>query len=828
MPHNLPLVDELLAAAPVGFALVDPDLRFVRINAALAAVHGRPPEAHMGRTVAEVLGPEGAETAAIMREVLESGRPALERELEGADGRRFLASYYPVGQPDRGPSGVGTVVLEITARSQAEAALRESRERLRIAQEAARIGTWEWEVGADRMSWSGTLGAAGDAAGAGGAPSTRSELLALVHPEDRAAVERALERTLDTGVDAEVEFRIPTTGGERWISTHARPRLDADGGRERVLGIAQDVSVRKWMELAERQARSLLDAIFENAPVGLGFLDTDLRYVRVNQALAELHGIPASRHLGQTPTEIVPALPGVVAKLSQVLGSGRPVTDWEISVDRPDAPAEGRHWLYNLYPVSEPGGQTIGVGLVLVDVTERRRTAERLTLMAAVGTLMDLPLSVDERMRRLALVLVPALGDVCLVERWEDGGVHDVAIAASDPGLAMRAGELGVAAAIDPARLDALVGSGPPVHALIMGEGQLEALARDPEHRDAFQALGARSALVLPLRSGGRPQGVIAVLALSERRRYGEADRSLAEEIGVRAALGLENARLYEDERAARRTAEQARERMVRLQSVTAELSRAAEPAGVAAALVGDGCRALAGVAAAVWRTGEEGRVSLLDADGPGTAAARATPDLALADAPPLAEALRTGASVEVPPGWGPAPVADIAANGAVAVPIAVAGGAPVGVLLVGFAAPAERSGEDSELALALGRLAAQALHRARLLGRERDDRRRAEEASKRFAFLAEVGAALDAPLGVTSASSAWRSSWSAGWRASASSTSWRRAASGAPPSPPIPRTAGGSSSAFPRPMPRARSAPWDGTGGRGSLPGCPTRCFAR
>src|SRR5262249_13848458 len=303
---------------------------------------------------------------------------------------------------------------------------------------------------------------------------------------------------------------------------------------------------------------------------------------------------------------------------------------------------------------------------------------------------------------------------------------------------------------IDPAGLDALIGSAPPVHALTVDEEHLDALARDPEHLDALRTLGTRSALVVPLRSGGRPQGVIAVLSLSGRRRYGEADRSLAEDTGVRAALGLETARLYEDERAARRAAERARERMVRLQSVTAALARAADPAGVAAALVGDGCRALGGVAAAVWRTGEErGRLSLLDRDGPGPAAAGAAPGLALADAAPLAEALRTEAPVELAPGRGPAAVADMAAGGAVAVPIAVEGEGPAGVLVVGFAAPAERPAEDRELALGLGRLAAQALYRARLLARERDDRRRAEEARERFALLAEVGAALDAPLGV-------------------------------------------------------------------------------
>jgi PAS domain S-box-containing protein len=747
--HNLPLVDELLAAAPVGFALVDPDLRFVRINAALAAVHGKPPEAHLGRTVAEVLGPEGAEVAAIMREVLRTGRPELEREIGGIGGRRFLASYYPVGNPHGGPSGVGAMVLEITARSHAEAALRESREQLRIAQDAARMGTWEWDVEADRVRWSGTLGAAADLPG-GAAPETWSELLALVHPEDRPTVERALERALETGADAEVEFRVPAPdGAERWINAHARPLGNAAGRPERVLGVAQDVSARKRVELAERRVRSLLNAIFDNAPVGLGFLDADLRYVRVNQALAEMHGVPAPRHIGRTPAELLPGMPDLFEHSKRVLASGRTVMDREISGETAAAPGERRHWLCNLYPV-ETRGERTGVGLVVLDVSDRRRTAERLALMAGVGTLMDLPLAIDERMERLAQVLVPALGEVCLVESWEDRAVRNAAVAASDPGLAARARELRERLAVDPVRLGEMLGTGPPVVVLDLTDEHIDMPTRDPDQLRGLRSLGARSVLVIALRSGGRPQGAIVLLSASDPHRYGEADRSLAEDIGVRASLGLENARLYEYERAARQAAERAQERAARLQAATAALARAADPAGVAAALVGEGRRALGGAVAAVWRMSEEGRLSLLDADGTGAATARPAAALALDQAGPLADALRSGAPIWVAPDDGPrpAPLVGLGPGGVVTVPIPVEGG-PDAVLAVGFADRADHAPDDRELAGALGRLAGQALHRARLLARERDDRRRAEEARERSALIAEVGAALDAPLGV-------------------------------------------------------------------------------
>ena len=86
---------------------------------------------------------------------------------------------------------------------------------------------------------------------------------------------------------------------------------------------AEDVLM---LRTRERDA-ALLDILFGSAPVGLAFLDEELRYVRVNGALAELHGVPAQAHVGRTVLEVVPGMdPGVVdcmRRRAAIMGRGR-------------------------------------------------------------------------------------------------------------------------------------------------------------------------------------------------------------------------------------------------------------------------------------------------------------------------------------------------------------------------------------------------------------------------------------------------------------------------------------------------------------------------
>jgi PAS domain S-box-containing protein len=137
------LLDTLLSSAPIGFDFVDRELRYVRINETLAANNGRSIAEHIGRTVREVL-PELADTVEpLLRQVIASGEPILDREVQGmtssAPGvpRIWRESLYPVRGSDGEVIGVGAIVTEITEHRRASA----EREQLLRAAEAAAART---------------------------------------------------------------------------------------------------------------------------------------------------------------------------------------------------------------------------------------------------------------------------------------------------------------------------------------------------------------------------------------------------------------------------------------------------------------------------------------------------------------------------------------------------------------------------------------------------------------------------------------------------------------------------------------------------------------
>jgi PAS domain S-box-containing protein len=146
-------------------------------------------------------------------------------------------------------------------------------------------------------------------------------------------------------------------------------------------------ALRGRLEQATAEARSasrtaeetlaLLDVIFDRAPVGLAFHDLDGRYVRINDHLAEINGRTQAEHAGRTIAEMLPGVPEAGVEVRRVAESGVPVTEMELRGETPADPGVQREWIASVWPVrAAAGGEVLGVGTVVFEVTDRR-AAER-------------------------------------------------------------------------------------------------------------------------------------------------------------------------------------------------------------------------------------------------------------------------------------------------------------------------------------------------------------------------------------------------------------------------------------------------------------------
>ncbi len=114
------------------------------------------------------------------------------------------------------------------------------------------------------------------------------------------------------------------------------------------------------------------ERVYAAAPVGLCYLDTELRYLYINEWLASINGLSVEAHLGKTIDEVLKDVAaGVVPQLRNVLETGEPIIDGRVEAETPAHPGESRHYMHNYYPDKNKDGTVVGVNCVVQDITER-------------------------------------------------------------------------------------------------------------------------------------------------------------------------------------------------------------------------------------------------------------------------------------------------------------------------------------------------------------------------------------------------------------------------------------------------------------------------
>ncbi len=132
-------------------------------------------------------------------------------------------------------------------------------------------------------------------------------------------------------------------------------------------------SHRALLHYAESLA--LLDALLAGAPVAVCFLDRELRYLRINQVLADINGLSIEEHLGRKFQEVLPEMAAEFEpQLQLVLDTGQPMLNVDIRGQTREEPTRQGYWLGNYYPVYNALDETIGIGVILADVTAAKQT----------------------------------------------------------------------------------------------------------------------------------------------------------------------------------------------------------------------------------------------------------------------------------------------------------------------------------------------------------------------------------------------------------------------------------------------------------------------
>ncbi|WP_093799254.1 SpoIIE family protein phosphatase [Streptomyces sp. Wb2n-11] len=382
-------------------------------------------------------------------------------------------------------------------------------------------------------------------------------------PELRGRGQHRLAGILDgkewTGL---VPFRAPGREGAQGVAEIYVMPSAATGGERAALCVVVDIRAVRRIEtdLAASQA------IFGQSPFGFLLFGTDLTVQRANQRFATVFGGSTTDHRGRTVHDYLSRAEAdrMTAALERVLETGEAVTDLQI-VGTVPGETERRHWSVNLYRVHSGSGRTIGVAGLATDMTRRHVAAREaadarrnLALLNEAGARIGNSLDLETTARELLGVVVPGFCDLASVDLYQGLLAGDE----TPPGRADGSAELrrvAFASAVSdgpPAAPARLAGDDEPVPA------EVGDVHRYPFHSPCASALRTARARVVPGEEGSLVHTTLAVpmvahdtvvgLAQFSRAKgsepFGERDLALATELAARAAVCMDNARLYRRE----------------------------------------------------------------------------------------------------------------------------------------------------------------------------------------------------------------------------------------------------------------------------------------
>jgi PAS domain S-box-containing protein len=391
----------------------------------------------------------------------------------------------------------------------------------------------------------------------------------LVAPADRARGRKLFAQVSSGDRWAGVFPLRHRDGTERAVEFRTMRLLDSQG-RPHLLGLATDASTVRQVERDLALSHSLVN----QTPLGIAVFDNELRWVGVNPALERINGLPEEAVLGRRIHEVLPGLDveAIEGRMRHVLETGRPLLDQQ-TVGRTAADTEDRAYSESYHRIEDTDGRVLGLAMAVLDVTERQQAAaevaqarQHLSVIADAGVKIGTTLDLQQTARELAGVVVPHLADLAAVDVLESVVAHGtitpvsggapaefraLAVAAGYPTDAIHAADpVGELATYGASRvITQCVRSARPVLVEHVDDRMLGRLARDAGAARALREAGAHTYLALPLVARGKVLGTLSLYRTVNERPFDERDQVLASELAARAAICIDNARLYGRER---------------------------------------------------------------------------------------------------------------------------------------------------------------------------------------------------------------------------------------------------------------------------------------
>jgi PAS domain S-box-containing protein len=460
--------------------------------------------------------------------------------------------------------------------SRLKEALQHSEERFRLVTAATQGVIYDWDAQSNRVERFANLFEML------GIPSEEVESspqwwMQLVHPDDISSTRQTVEQALSDGSPSySVEYRMQHRDGHLiYVWDRARIVRDDTGKLLRVVGHTVDITEKKCTEQDMQQSEARLRGIFEQlhesearfrnmadtAPVLLWVSGTNGDCTWFNKPWLDFVGRTLEQEVGNGWTENVHPddFDFCLRTYREAFAAKRPF-EMDYRLLRHD----GQHrWVLDqAVPRFTPGGEFLGYIGSCVDITERKRAEAAQHALASAGALLATSLDFPTTLHNVARLPLPHFADYCTLDLFEDdGSLRQAAVAHSDSAKEPLLREW---RQLNPHNDVLAIGAAAVAHsreAQLCSQVTDELLSiytNDNRSLEIFRALQPLSYLIQPLNARGRIIGTLSFVTTGTSRRYTGDDLAFARELAERAALAVDNARLYQQAQQAQQQAEEA------------------------------------------------------------------------------------------------------------------------------------------------------------------------------------------------------------------------------------------------------------------------------
>ena len=358
-------------------------------------------------------------------------------------------------------------------------------------------------------------------------------------------------KSIDTNIRRIMEQQNPFVGERKYrrkdgslVDVEVSASTILRKNRETLCVVAHDITERKRAE----QVSSRLAAIVASSDDAIIGKTLDGIITSWNKGAQQIYGYSTEEIVGKPISVLAPPdryneIPGILEKVRR----GSSVNHYETV--RLTKEGERIDVSLTVSPIIDSSGNVVGASTIARDITKRKRIEEAQRFLAKASTTLSSSLDYPTTLASVANLAVPYLADWCVIDVLEeDGSLDRLAMTHQDPEKIALAHELEERYPPDPDAprgVAQVLRTGHSELVPEIPEALFEEAAHGAEHREILRRLGFKSYMIVPLVTRGRTLGAISLVSAESGRRYGRVELELAEELARRAALAVDNARLY-------------------------------------------------------------------------------------------------------------------------------------------------------------------------------------------------------------------------------------------------------------------------------------------